>query len=251
MRGVRPVAPMDAVRGVLDWQLYTTGGRLHRRGAGLPQLDVAPRGIPEAARGFQQSRTSRQGPQAHQGPVLTQTVRSRMELGAGSTPSKAGFHSLPSAPCIYTRGKGDERTVVTVYVDDMLIASVKQKAVDCTKRDIAAKWKNRGQRQGQGVPWDQGDGIARSVPCHWIKRHTSRKWFSKWISKDDKTWCPMLVHLDAAGSPLCDKERAKKYQELVGQLLLVAHTFRPDIAFAVGTLGDTCPNQKTLPGGSS
>jgi hypothetical protein len=43
------------------------------------------------------------------------------------------------------------------------------------------------------------------------------------------------VATTAEGSE-CTPTKAKQYQELVGQLLWVTNTVRPDISFAVGTL---------------
>ncbi|KAJ1040951.1 hypothetical protein NDA10_003698 [Ustilago hordei] len=53
---------------------------------------------------------------------------------------KIGFHCMSSAPCLYSRGTDDRLTVITVYVDNMLIASPSQKEVDCTKAEIMSKW---------------------------------------------------------------------------------------------------------------
>ncbi|SPC65344.1 uncharacterized protein UHOD_11058 [Ustilago sp. UG-2017b] len=51
-----------------------------------------------------------------------------------------GFHCMPSAPCLYSRGAGDQLTVITAYVDDMLIASPCRREVDRTKAEIMDKW---------------------------------------------------------------------------------------------------------------
>ncbi len=232
-----PVAPMDAVRGVLalaaihDWEVDCIDvAQAYLNSTLHHEVYLKP---PE---GFSSHVPQGKALKLIKGLYGLKQSGREWNLELDRHLRKLGFHSLPSAPCIYTRGKGDERTVVTVYVDDMLIASSSRKAVDCTKRDIAAKWKieDNGKVKeflGIKVTRDRAERTLSLDQTAYIK-----KMVSKWISKDDKTWCPMLVHLDAAGSPLCDKERAKKYQELVGQLLWVANTVRPDIAFAVGTL---------------
>ena len=47
---------------------------------------------------------------------------------------------MPSAPCLYSRGTGNSMTIITAYVDDMLIASPSHMEVDRTKNEIMAKW---------------------------------------------------------------------------------------------------------------
>lgn len=60
---------------------------------------------------------------------------------------KIGFHCMPSAPCLYMRGTGDKLTVITAYVDGMIIASPSRREVDRTKHEIMHKWgtKDNGQ----------------------------------------------------------------------------------------------------------
>ena len=45
-----------------------------------------------------------------------------------------------SAPCLYSRGTGNRLTILTAYVDDMLITSPSRKEVDCTKAENMDKW---------------------------------------------------------------------------------------------------------------
>ena len=60
---------------------------------------------------------------------------------------------------------------------------------------------------------------------------------NKWLGgANEKSWVPMLSVANVAGGERCEPQQAKKYQELVGQLLWVSNTARPDIAFAVGVL---------------
>ncbi|SOV03879.1 uncharacterized protein UDID_19349 [Ustilago sp. UG-2017a] len=53
---------------------------------------------------------------------------------------KIGFYCMPSAPCLYSRGTGDSMTIITAYVDDMLITSPSRMEVSRTKDEIMAKW---------------------------------------------------------------------------------------------------------------
>ncbi|SOV05042.1 uncharacterized protein UDID_17827 [Ustilago sp. UG-2017a] len=60
---------------------------------------------------------------------------------------------------------------------------------------------------------------------------------NKWLGgANEKSWVPMLSVANITGGKRCEPQQAKKYQELVSQLLWVSNTARPDIAFAVGIL---------------
>ncbi|SOV03663.1 uncharacterized protein UDID_19108 [Ustilago sp. UG-2017a] len=48
---------------------------------------------------------------------------------------------LNCAPCIYTRGKGDNFAIVVIYVDDMLIIAPTLGTVKCIKEEIGQRWR--------------------------------------------------------------------------------------------------------------
>ncbi|SOV07261.1 uncharacterized protein UDID_18760 [Ustilago sp. UG-2017a] len=54
---------------------------------------------------------------------------------------RSNFHRLDCAPCIYSRGKGDDFAIVVIYVDDTLIMSPKLETVKHIKEEIGKKWK--------------------------------------------------------------------------------------------------------------
>ncbi|SYW81310.1 uncharacterized protein UHO2_07389 [Ustilago hordei] len=148
-----------------------------------------------------------------------------------------GFHCMPSAPCLYSRGTGDKITIITAYVDDMLITSPSRDEVDRAKREIMDKW----EMQDNGrVKEFLGIKITRDRRRRRISLGLTayiKEMVNKWLGgANEKSWVPMLSVANVAGGKRCEPQRAKKYQELVGQLLWVSNTARPDIAFAVGIL---------------
>ncbi|SOV06222.1 uncharacterized protein UDID_19483 [Ustilago sp. UG-2017a] len=150
---------------------------------------------------------------------------------------KIGFYCMPSTPCLYSRGTGDSMTIITAYVDDMLITSPSRTEVSRTKDEIMAKWgtEDKGPvKEFLGVRIDR-DRIRRRMTLDltaYIKAMV-RKWLQ---TTDLKSWVPMQSLTGVTGGDKCDSLAAKQYQELVGQLLWISNTARPDISFTVGTL---------------
>ncbi|SYW82245.1 uncharacterized protein UHO2_00730 [Ustilago hordei] len=134
-------------------------------------------------------------------------------------------------------GTGDKITIITAYVDDMLITSPSRDEVDRTKQEIMDKWEMQ----------DNGrikEFLGIKITCDRRWRRISlgltayiKEMVNKWLGgANEKSWVPMLSIANVAGGKRCEPQRAKKYQELVGQLLWVSNTAQPDIAFAVGVL---------------
>ncbi|SPC65166.1 uncharacterized protein UHOD_11028 [Ustilago sp. UG-2017b] len=144
---------------------------------------------------------------------------------------------MSSAPCLYSRGAGEQLTVITAYVDDMLIASPCRQEVDRTKAEIMDKWgtEDNGPVKaflGIKITRERKQGKISLDLIAYIKRMVS-----KWLERSsERTWIPMQSVAGVAGGDKCAPDQAKQYQELVGQLLWVSNTVRPDISFAVGTL---------------
>ncbi|KAJ1600310.1 hypothetical protein NDA14_005832 [Ustilago hordei] len=148
-----------------------------------------------------------------------------------------GFHCMQSAPCLYSRGTGDKITIITAYVDDMLITSPSREEIDRAKRETMDKWET--QDNGR-IKEFLGIKIIRDRRRRRISLSLTayiKEMVNKWLGgANEKSWIPMLSVANTAGGERCEPKRAKRYQELVGQLLWVSNTARPDIAFAVGVL---------------
>ncbi|SOV02367.1 uncharacterized protein UDID_19438 [Ustilago sp. UG-2017a] len=128
-------------------------------------------------------------------------------------------------------------TIITAYVDDMLITSPSRTEVSCTKDEIMAKWgtEDKGPvKEFLGIRIDR-DRIRRRMTLDltaYIKAMV-RKWLQ---TTDLKSWVPMQSLTGVTGGDKCNSLAAKQYQELVGQLLWISNTAWPDISFTVGTL---------------
>ena len=148
-----------------------------------------------------------------------------------------GFYCMPSAPCLYSRGTRNNLTIVTAYVDDMLIASPSRKEIDQTKKEIMAKWgteDNGPVREFLGVHINRNRAERRmSLDLSAYISAMVNKWLQ---ATSQKSWVPMQGIASLTREDKCNPVEAKRYQELVGQLLWVSNTACLDISFTVGIL---------------
>ncbi|KAJ1572182.1 hypothetical protein NDA15_006802 [Ustilago hordei] len=148
-----------------------------------------------------------------------------------------GFLSLPCAPCVYLRGTGEAKVIIAVYVDDMLITGPKRSLIDTIKRSITDKWKitDNGpakeflkikitrNRQSRIISLDQRAYIEGII--------------KEWLPGGEKSRSPMDISppiMPPDYTPPADVKQ--QYPSLVGKLMWVSNTVRPDICFAVNTL---------------
>ncbi|SYW81672.1 uncharacterized protein UHO2_00180 [Ustilago hordei] len=134
-------------------------------------------------------------------------------------------------------GTGNKITIITTYVDDMLITSPSHDEVDHTKQEIMDKWEMQDNRR---IKEFLGVKITRDREWRRISLDLTayiKAMVNKWLREaSEKSWIPMLCIANIARGERCKPQQAKEYQELVGQLLWVSNTAQPDIAFAVGIL---------------
>ena len=119
----------------------------------------------------------------------------------------------------------------------MLIALPSWKEVDHTKAEIMGKWEMEDnglvkEFLGIKIMQDRSQSKISLNLTAYIKGMVS-----KWLEKpNEKSWIPMQSIANTVRGNKCTPERAKRYQELVGQLLWVSNTVQLDISFTVGVL---------------
>ena len=101
-------------------------------------------------------------------------------------------------------------TVITAYVDDMLIVSPSHEEVNCTKREIMAKW---GMEDNGPVKEFLGISINQDRAQKRMSLNLSayiKVMVSKWLQMtDQKSWVPMQGITSITGDDKCDPLEAK------------------------------------------
>ena len=52
-----------------------------------------------------------------------------------------GFKRLESSECVFTRANGDNKVIVTLYIDELIIMGAKKPSIDGTKAMILVNFK--------------------------------------------------------------------------------------------------------------
>ena len=147
-----------------------------------------------------------------------------------------GFHVSSADPGLYVfTDPVDGQLYLLVYVDDILLAAKSEKLIHNIKQAVLSKFEGRdlGPASGYlGINITRKDGsILLSNPRMITELATQYG-----MSSSNARHLPMSVGTDmSAGSPALDMSKFP-YRQLVGSLMHLAVTVRPDIAFAVGSL---------------
>ncbi|GMF54607.1 unnamed protein product [Phytophthora fragariaefolia] len=154
-----------------------------------------------------------------------------------------GFKPTKADPCVYTRDDNDQRCVVCLYVDDMLIASRDQDVVISVKAQIAEKIKIKelGQARyilGIEIDYNMEDKTLRI--CQRVYTEAVIKKIGQEHANPSLIPLDTSVHLTKNDEPKTDEEKAKMrskpYRSLIGNLMYLSCGTRPDILVAVAKL---------------
>ena len=143
--------------------------------------------------------------------------------------------------CLYFKYKGKTCTVVSVYVDDLLVTGTEQSAVDEFFKDIfSLAIKNLGivnKFLGLQIELDDSNGyvLDQESTIDLLLRDFGlgssngvRTRFGDECNMDDEVDAEYLPAREAKGDP-----SVKSFQSLLGSLLWIARCKRPEICFAV------------------
>lgn len=150
------------------------------------------------------------------------------------------FERLKSDPCVYLKGKGADRVIIAVYVDDLLIFSGAEERISSFKRRFDEKFEIEDLGECKkiiGIEVNRrADGSVAIHQRQFIKELLGRYG----MSECNAARTPMTPSLE-----LCCKEETcddcelvdgTLYRGLIGRLLYLAGSTRPDISYAVSNL---------------
>ncbi|KAJ1587645.1 hypothetical protein NDA15_007303 [Ustilago hordei] len=146
-----------------------------------------------------------------------------------------GFFQVECAPCIYTKGQGEDMAIVVIYVDDTLVIAPWLEMVLKVKKQIGQRWKMEDSGE---VSHFLGIKISRDRAMHTMTIGQSG-YIDQVLAKHlDKCTKPTMVPMQSIpeGTLVASAAQQKEYPVIVGKLLWVANSTRPDLSLTVGVL---------------
>ncbi|SOV05373.1 uncharacterized protein UDID_18401 [Ustilago sp. UG-2017a] len=148
---------------------------------------------------------------------------------------RMGFFQVECAPCIYTKGQGEDMAIVVIYVDDTLVIAPWLETVLKVKKQIGQRWKM--EDSGKVSHFLSIKISQNHVMCTMTIGQSGYidQVLAKHLDKHTKpTMVPMLSIPE--GTLVASTAQQKEYPVIVGKLLWVANSTRPDLSLTVGVL---------------
>ncbi|KAL0266989.1 UNVERIFIED_CONTAM: hypothetical protein PYX00_009379 [Menopon gallinae] len=150
-------------------------------------------------------------------------------------------------PCIYVFGTNENRVILLIYVDDILLASKSLEEMNEIKELLKREFEitDLGPINtilGINIKRDSDTGNMTLTQRNYIEELIKK--FGMENAKEIGTPMELNVKVSKEMSPKDENEREemkhKPYRELIGCLVYLSKATRPDIAFAAMTLGRYC-----------
>ncbi|KAK2577746.1 hypothetical protein KPH14_012773, partial [Odynerus spinipes] len=147
-----------------------------------------------------------------------------------------GFKRLKTSNCVYKR---DDWTIVVVYVDDLFLFAPDLKLIESAVRHITSRYeaKDLGEiNQALGIKVERkGNGDIRLSQKKYIEELLKR--FGMVDCRKAATPLDPSIRLSKEDAPTNERERFSMrnvpYRELIGGLMFLAQSTRPDVLYAV------------------
>lgn len=161
--------------------------------------------------------------------------------------TKNGGKRTSADPCVYVFGKDDDRVIIIIYVDDLILASKELTELEGIKSKMKSTFKMTDLGQisnilGISIQREGATGRMHLSQKKYIEELLEK--FNMKIAKTVSTPIDPNLKITKEMSPTTEDEREemknRPYRELIGGLIYLANATRPDIAFAASTLSRFC-----------
>ena len=162
---------------------------------------------------------------------------------------KLEFTNLDNEPCVFQKVINDEVVLVTVYVDDILVACADTAIIRTVKDKLAETYKMKDMGE---IDWYLGMRCKRHPDTGSYKLDQTKfvedtlVKFERWLGAGRSRRIPMQANLVIAkwtqeyNDTLSERDKYVldnfPYRQVVGSLLYISIWTRPDISFAIGKL---------------
>ncbi len=149
------------------------------------------------------------------------------------------FNPTKADPCVYTRRSGGDLIMLTVHVDDQLIASNNRKALDLFKSELNHKFEcsdsgAAGYFLGFNIPRDRPNKRLYMSQEHYMETILER--FDMKDCNPTRTPLPSGFRAFPATDQEALEARIRPYPQILGSILYASTVTRPDLSQAAGVL---------------
>lgn len=152
-----------------------------------------------------------------------------------------GFKQNPADNCLYIRERENEKVILIVWVDDLIVAANTEEVVKSVKMMLTERFKMKDLGKLNnflGIDFKQSDGQVTMTQERYINKILSR--FGMQDCKPRETPCESkFEYTDNAKK----WEDTRLYREAVGSLIYLATCTRPDLSFVVSNFPSISRNQ--------
>lgn len=145
-----------------------------------------------------------------------------------------GFTQNPADNCVYTKEKPNEKVILIVWVDDLIIAANNESVLKNVKRMLTERFKMKDMgrlKHFLGIDFEQSEGLVKMSQERYVRKILDR--FDMQNCKSRETPCePKLDFTENAEK----MKEPKRFREAVGSLIYLSTCTRPDLSFVVSKL---------------
>jgi hypothetical protein len=155
---------------------------------------------------------------------------------------KLGYTRLRSDPCAYVKRRGKDFTVVTVWVDDLLLFATTPELMEKIKNDLHSHWEMTDLGEPSkivGIEVKQSQNSITISQKLYIESILKREG----MERANPVGMPLDPNVPLEPNPEGNEgNRSNSYAKLLGELQYIANATRPDIAYAVNRLASYTAN---------
>ena len=128
---------------------------------------------------------------------------------------------MKSDPCVYIRGDTDGISIITIWVDDLLLFASSEQLMQRMKNDIRSQWETTDMGDPSKI---EGIEITQTEDSITISQQ-------KYVEA-----ILMREHMENANLEGNEGNQSNSFAKLLGELQFLANATRPDIAHAINQL---------------
>jgi len=150
--------------------------------------------------------------------------------------TKRGYKRLFSNSCVYIWRVGDDFSIITVWVDDILILATTIALRDRTIADIEAEWEVTNIREPTKIVGIEITANPDSIAIS-SKQYIETILRKEGLDSSDSVSTPLDPNVTLVPNPEGENgSRSNLFARLLGELQYIANAMQPDISYAVNRL---------------